>query len=151
MPSHRDADRVLAARYFAEHQEPDLRASGVPDAGVAHLASRYIRDATANPEAMQRLRELYSEDGSVTAPPPLAGLLDHLAAQLAAPADAGPECQAVWRDPTDRAIVACADDAEPGRDLCEWHQDRSHGRLMMWRYRSEAVRVQRPDRSDKRS
>lgn len=78
------------------------------------------------------------------------GLLGHLADQLAEPTAAGPECQAVWRDPTDRALVACADNAEPGSDWCEWHQDRSHGRLLWWLDRSEAVRVQYPDPADVR-
>ena len=79
----------------------------------------------------------------------LDGLVSHLAAALAdyppgdTERDAGP-CLAVWRSPTDRALVACAEDAVPGRDRCGYHADRRNGRVDVWRERSEAVRVERP-------
>lgn len=80
---------------------------------------------------------------------PLDGLIGHLAAVLADPLPEGTErgsgpCLAVWRSRADRALVACAEDAELGRDWCGYHADRRNGRVDVWRERSEAVRVESP-------
>lgn len=76
----------------------------------------------------------------------LAGLLAHIADHLDEP-DHGPECQAVWRDPTDGELAACADDEEePGCGYCTFHRDRSNGpRVLVWADRGDAVRVQHPE------
>lgn len=54
-------DEELAARYFDEELAGGLRNEGMPDDGIAHLRERYIKDAIANPIAVQQLREMYPE------------------------------------------------------------------------------------------
>jgi hypothetical protein len=52
----------LAGRYFTENIEPDVRSAGFPDDMIEAARARYIRDATANPEAMRQIRDMYAND-----------------------------------------------------------------------------------------
>lgn len=49
-------DEELAAQYFDEQQAPDMRRSGMPEEGIAHLRQRYLRDVALSAEAMTELR-----------------------------------------------------------------------------------------------
>ncbi len=57
-------DAELAARYWAEHQEPGLLRDGIPDDALASMRRRYIEDACANPEAVRQIRAMYAEEQS---------------------------------------------------------------------------------------
>lgn len=84
----------------------------------------------------------------MTAHPPasLRALVDAIAAALPdRPANPDGLCAAVWRDPADNALVACADAAVPGVDWCDFHRWRSNGRVLVFYDRGEAVRVQSPN------
>jgi len=52
-----DEMRALAARYFAENDEPGLRSDGMPDEGIDHLRRHYVDGVMASPEAQRQLRE----------------------------------------------------------------------------------------------
>lgn len=52
-------DNSLARRWFSEHQENDLRASGVPEHEIDTQRARYVKEATANGAALKEIRETY--------------------------------------------------------------------------------------------
>jgi hypothetical protein len=84
-------------------------------------------------------------DRAVRPPAALRALVDAITAALPDhPANPDGLCAAVWQDPADNALVACADNAEPGIDYCLWHSDRRNGRLLVFRDRGETVRGQFP-------
>lgn len=54
-------DLLRAQWYFRYYLEEPLRNGRVPEDGIEHLRKQYVNDATANPEALKQLREIYPD------------------------------------------------------------------------------------------
>lgn len=98
------------------------------------------------PDSIEKLRARIVPGPEQGPPAALARLVDAVTARIADnPPPADGMCQAVWRDPTDGELVACALNAEPGHDWCAAHLDRDRGcRILVFYDRADATRVQSP-------